>query len=49
MYTVKMQRGLRTKVLHTNLSANNARVIVSELRRLDKVGKFLYSVEPDKK
>jgi hypothetical protein len=47
MYTVKMQRGLRTKVLHTNLSANNARVIVSELRRLDKVGKFLYSVEPE--
>jgi hypothetical protein len=44
-----MQRGLRTKVLHTNLSANNARVICQELVRLDKLGKFSYSVEPDKK
>jgi hypothetical protein len=44
-----MQRGLRTKVLHTNLTANNARVICASLRRLDKKNKFSYSFEPDKK
>ena len=45
MYTVKMTRGLRCKTLHTGLTANNARVIVMELRRLDKKAKFEYSFE----
>lgn len=44
-----MQRGLRTKVLHVGLTENNARVICSTLRGLDKKHKFSYSFEPDKK
>lgn len=47
--TVIMQRGFRAKVLHTDLTANNARVICETLRRLDKKNKFSYSFEPDKK
>ena len=45
MYTVKMTRGLRCKILHTGLSMNNARVILMELKRLDKRAKFEYSIE----
>lgn len=45
-YKVKMTTGFRQKTLHEGLTENNARVLVDELRRLDKRGKFHYNAEP---
>lgn len=49
-YCVKLVRRMgSTKTLMSGLSKNNARCICSNLRQLDKKGKFSYMFELEKK